>query len=275
MIVLIFFVWGLCIGSFLNVVAYRIPKKISIVKPPSSCPNCKKQIKPYNNIPIVSYLMLRGRCAECGWKIPVKYPVIEFSTGLLFAACSYIFGLTPQLAGALVLVSLLIAITVTDFELKIIPDKMVIFGLEAGFFLWMAAFVSKTTGVIDFNGIPLVKLGPLFNTTLLWSWIGLFGGAAAVILIAVVSQMFLKADTMGGGDIKLAALIGFYTGPYVFLVLAFSFIIGALVTVPLLMLGKIKKREPVPFGPFIALAALIVIFFGPSIWQWYMGFLVT
>jgi leader peptidase (prepilin peptidase)/N-methyltransferase len=274
MIAIIFFIFGLCIGSFLNVVAYRVPKKISIVTPPSTCPNCKKQIKPYNNIPVLSYLILRGRCADCGWKIPLKYPLIEFSTGLLFAASYYFFGLVPQLAGALVLVSLLVAITVVDLELQIIPDKLIMFGLETGFFLWLVSLVSRTTKTFKFDAIPLVKIGPIFNTTLLWSWIGLLGGTAAVIIIAVVSQWFLKAETMGGGDIKLAALVGFYAGPYVFLVIGFSFIFGALVTVPLLALGKIKRKQPVPFGPFIALAALMVIFFGPAIWHWYVGFLV-
>lgn len=272
--IIFIFLFGLCIGSFLNVVAYRIPKNKSIVKPGSFCPNCKKPIKWYGNIPIISYLVLRGKCVNCGWKIPVKYPIVELITGLLFLACYLVFGLSFKLLSALILVSILVAISIVDFELQIIPDKLILFGLETGFVLWFASMTTKITGSMRINAIPMINNGS-FIMKGLWPWIGLFSGAATVIAIAVVSQWFLKAETMGGGDIKMAALIGFFLGPYVFLVLGLSFVVGAFVTVPMLFIGKIKSRkQQVPFGPFIAVATLIVMFFGPAIWKWYAGFLV-
>lgn len=268
MIAVFFFILGLCIGSFLNVVAYRIPENKSIVKPNSFCPECKKPIKPYNNIPLLSYLILKAKCSECGEKISIKYPLVELTCGLLFLFSYLAFGLAGKTLGVLILISLLLAITVTDIEHQLIPDKLILFGLEAGFIMWLISLFS------NFKILPAIKLSPLFNSPAWWSWVGFFGGAIAVILITLISSWLMKAETMGGGDIKLAALIGFYIGPYVFLVLALSFVIGALVTVPLLLLGKIKRREPVPFGPFIALAGVIIIFFGPAIWNWYFGFLV-
>lgn len=245
----IILVYGLVIGSFLNVVIYRVPAGESIVRPPSHCGVCNQRLKILDLIPIISYLFLRGRCRYCNAKISIRYPLVELMTGVLFLLCYYFFGIEWKLLFILVYVSLLIAITLIDLDHQIIPDGLLIFGA-------IFAIVEKVI-----QGLVLGN-----NLRILDSLYGMLVGGGVFLLIAVVSN-----GGMGGGDIKLMALLGFIFGFRPIVIIAMlAFIIGAVISV-LLLVTKIKSRkDPVPFGPFIALSALLVIFLEERIVYWYI-----
>ncbi len=245
----IILIYGLVIGSFLNVVIYRVPVGESIVRPPSHCGVCSQRLKALDLIPVVSYLFLRGRCRYCGTKISIRYPLVELMTGVLFLLCYYFFGIELKLLFVLVYVSLLITITLIDLDHQIIPDGLLIFG----------AIIAITEKVIQW-----LVLGN--NLRIMDSLYGMLVGGGVFLLIAVVSS-----GGMGGGDIKLMALLGFIFGLRSIVIIAMlAFITGAVISV-LLLVTKIKSRkDPVPFGPFIALSALLVIFLEERIVYWYI-----
>lgn len=259
MIAIFVFLYGLVVGSFVNVCAYRIPKKQSIISPASYCPHCKEPVKAYDNIPLVSYIWLRGKCRNCQKPISVRYPLVELTTGLLFLATYYVIGLQLILIPALVLISLLIVIFLIDFDYQIIPDGLIVFGLGLAFLFLAISFFAGIFPLIQTNLNPVI------------SSVG--GGIiAALILMAIayLAELILGKEAMGGGDIKLAAVLGMFLGPYVFLSLFLAFLIGAVVSLILLSGKLVKRGEPVPFGPFMAIGAVLTLYFGPQIWQWYI-----
>jgi leader peptidase (prepilin peptidase)/N-methyltransferase len=245
---IIILVLGLLIGSFLNVCIYRIPKKESIAFPPSHCTSCNTQLKPWDLIPVFSYLVYRGKCRYCKEKISIQYPIIELTNGLIYLFLYQRFGLTIETGMYAILASILIVIAVIDFFTQEIPDELNILGLIAGIIFLILNF----------------SLGNLIN-----SGLGLLLGGGLFLLIAVVS-----GGAMGGGDIKLMGVLGFWFGWKLTLILSFmSFIIGAIASM-LLIAVKIKKmKDYIPFGPFIAIAALIIIFFGSDLLSWYLSFI--
>lgn len=260
------FLYGLMIGSFLNVCAYRIPLKKSVVGPRSFCPNCKQSILFYDNIPLVSYLILGGKCRSCKQKISIQYVLVELFTGLMFVATYLLIGLNANLAIALTFVSIMILISAIDIKQQIIPNRIVIFGLIiGGLFFILTLFISEIS-------LPPFKMSrELFPGY--WSIVGFFSGGLLILTVAVVAKVVMKQDAMGGGDIKLAALMGMYLGPYVGVAIFIGFLIGSIVTLPLLMIGIIKRKQPVPFGPFLAAGAVLTLFFGPSLLKAYLGLL--
>jgi Type II secretory pathway, prepilin signal peptidase PulO and related peptidases len=239
---------GLLIGSFLNVCIYRIPRNESIAFPPSHCTSCNHKIKAYDLIPVVSWIILRGKCRSCGERISIKYPLIEALTCIVFALCYIKFGLSFEFFKYIILLAVLIAVTFIDFEHSIIPGSIMIFTLSAG--------------------IILNIVGYKFNIGLLNYLYGLLAGGGVILLIVVLT------GGMGGGDIQLMAVIGLFLGfKLTILTLLLSFIIGGVVGV-LLILLKIKSRKDyIPFGPWISLAAFVSIFLGNSILNWYMSLL--
>ncbi len=251
------FIFGLITGSFLNVCIYRLPREISIVSPPSACPGCKKPIKPWDNIPIISYLFLRGKCRNCGERISIRYPLVELLNGLLYLLIVYFFGFGWHLIPLFAFVSAMVVITFIDLEFQIIPDVITLPGILIG-------VISSVFFLSD----------PLFNlhasdmlTGLINSLIGILLGGGLFFLIAVVSK-----GGMGGGDIKMMAMVGAFMGwKAVLLVTFIGSLTGSLVGVMLMLFKGKDRKTKVPFGPFLALGSLISLFVGGKIITWYWG----
>lgn len=242
-LILIFaFLFGLVFGSFLNVCAYRIPQNKSTVWPPSFCPNCNTHIKWYDNIPVLSYIILLGKCRNCKKPISLQYPVVELLTGLLTVLFVWRYGISAWTFIVMVAVYALICLSVIDFKLMIIPDRF-----SLGLIVWGLLFAWANP---NFSGLWWQR--ELY--ALLGAAVGLFG----VLAIALIGTWLFKKDAMGGGDVKLmggvGALLG-WKGVITTIVLASFF---GLIYALFLMLFKGKKRQDaIPFGPFLSLGALI------------------
>lgn len=243
--ILFIFLLGACVGSFLNVCIYRLPARESIVFPSSHCFSCGKKLGLIDLVPIFNYIYLRGKCRHCGASFSIQYPLIELITALIFVLVWLQFGFTWETFAGWVLVSILIAITVTDIQHQIIPNKYIIVGLILG--------------------LPLVALQSL--KTLQWGLIAFLVAGFFMLAIALVSR-----GGMGGGDIKLAALMGLYLGKAVVVALFCSFLVGGLVGIFLLLTGKKGRKDAVPFGPYLALGGIAALFYGNQIINWYAGY---
>ena len=242
---------GLIVGSFSNVCIYRIPRNESIIYPASHCPKCRTTIKPIDNIPLLSYILLKGRCRNCGSKISIQYPVVEFLTGLIYLIIYLIYGLSVQSLVYIILSSALIIIAFIDLQEQIIPDVISLPGIVVGLIL---SFI-----------VPYISF---INSAL-----GALVGGGIILIIAWVGSIIFKKEAMGGGDVKLAAMIGAFLGwRYIIISLFLGFFLGALTGI-ILIITKIKKREDaIPFGPFIALGSIITLLWGEKILLWYLGF---
>lgn len=238
-------IYGVFLGSFYNVVGLRVPVGKSIVYPGSSCPTCGHRLRAWELIPVLSYFIQRGKCRGCQSRISPLYPSVEFLTGVLFATAPLFVGWTGELIIALTLISLFIIIFVSDLAYMIIPDKVLL--VFVGIFLFERFF------------IPLTP----------W-WDSLLGAAVGfglLLLIAVVSK-----GGMGGGDIKLFALIGFVVGTKMLLLSFFlSTLLGALLGLAGMAMGIVKKGKPIPFGPYIAVGTLLAYYFGDTLIEKYLN----
>jgi len=249
--VILIFILGLIVGSFSNVCIYRIPKSESIVYPASHCPKCHSKIKPVDNIPLLSFILLKGRCRNCKSKISIQYPIVELVTGLIYLIIYLIYGLSIQTLVYIILSSALIIIAFIDLNEEIVPDVIslpgIVIGFILSFFVPYISFINSALGIVVGGGIILV--------------IGLAG------------SVIFKKEAMGGGDVKLAAMIGAFLGwRYIVISLFLGFFVGALAGI-ILILSKIKNREDaIPFGPFIVLGSFITLFWGEKIIYWYLGF---
>lgn len=239
------FLYGLIFGSFFNVVGLRVPKGESIIKPPSHCTVCNRNLTVVDLVPVFSYLFLRGKCRGCGTKIHWIYPVMEFTTGLLFACAYSQLGFSIELIVGILFISLLVIITVSDIAYMLIPDKILLFFL-----------------------IPLIILRVFSPLTPWWdSLVGAVVGFGLLLLIAVLSK-----GGMGGGDIKLFFVIGIVLGLVPTLVTLFlASIIGTVFGVITLKIAKKGRKTPIPFGPSIAIAAVISYFYGEALVDWYVN----
>jgi leader peptidase (prepilin peptidase) / N-methyltransferase len=238
---------GLVLGSFYNVVGLRVPLKESIVRPRSACPQCRHQLTAKELVPVFSYMFQGGKCSRCKAAISPIYPLTELMTGLLFLAAPLVLGWTSELFAAWTLISLFMIVFVSDIKYMIIPDKVLL--VFAGIFLFVRIFVPLTP----------------------W-WDGLLGGAAAflaLLFIAVISK-----GGMGGGDIKLMALVGFAVGTKLVILSFFlATLYGAVFGMIGLAAGTVKKGKPIPFGPFIGLGTLTAYFFGDELISAYLELL--
>jgi len=244
-------VFGLVIGSFLNVCIYRVPRELSIIRPASSCPNCKTPIKPWDNIPVVSYLILAGKCRKCGEKISFRYPAVEMLNGLMYSAVFYHFGPGWHLPLLFALVSSMIVITFIDLDFQIIPDVItlpgMIIGLAASHFIMPDPFA--TYSLLGFVN----------------SVIGLLSGGITFYLIAILSR-----GGMGGGDVKMMAMVGSFMGwKGVFLTTLVGSLTGSLIGIALMVFKGKGRKTKIPFGPFLALGSIVALFFGRLIVDWY------
>ncbi|MDW7643682.1 MAG: prepilin peptidase [Desulfuromonadales bacterium] len=244
------FILGAVIGSFLNVCIYRVPAGESVISPPSRCPQCGAGIRWYQNIPILSWIFLRGRCASCRTPIPWRYPAVEALTGGLFLLVLWTFELQAATLVYWLFAALLVVITFIDLDHQIIPD------------------------VISLPGIPIGFVCTFFVPWLSWadSLLGILIGGGSLYLVAFLYELLTKKEGMGGGDIKLLAMIGAFLGwKAVFPVIFFSSLLGTLVGVPVMLIQKADSRLAIPFGPFLALGALICLFWGYEILSWYLS----
>ncbi len=239
------FVLGLIFGSFANVCIYRMPKHMSVVKPASHCTGCNNSIKWYDNIPILSYIFLRGKCRNCGSKISLIYPSIELLCGLLFLSMFFLFGFSYMLFPFCLLMFSLLVITAIDFEFQIIPDE----------FSFMLMIVGILTSFFNF------MLGDTVFQRILNSFIGFFAGGGSLFVIAVIGKWLFKKDAMGGGDIKLMAGVGAFIGwEKVLFAIFLGSLFGSIVGIFLILLKKIIKKQEIAVGPYLALGSYIVLF---------------
>jgi len=232
---------GAAIGSFLNVLIYRIPEGQSIIFPSSRCPRCTHSIRFYDNIPIISYLILKGRCRDCHEKISLRYPLVETITALLSMFLFWKFGLSTKYLFSFIFTCALIVITFIDLDHQIIPDVITLPGIPVFFLI-----------AIFFMGIPVLE-----------ALLGILIGGGCLFAIAFIYELITKREGMGGGDIKLLALLGAFLGwKSLFFILFVSSLLGAVVGVSVMIARGKDMKYAVPFGPFLSIAAVAYLFVG-------------
>ena len=237
------FIFGAVVGSFLNVCIYRLPAETSIVKPRSQCPHCHHPIRSCDNIPLISFIILRGKCRDCGGKISWRYPLVELITALLALLLFLKFGLTLSFLTFFIFTAVLIVITFIDLDHQIIPD------------------------ILTLPGIPIFFLAAIFLLKIPWleALLGLLIGGGILFTIAFVYELISKREGMGGGDIKLLAMIGGFLGwKSLMFVLLFSSFSGAIVGITAMIINKQDMKYAVPFGPFLSAAAVAYLFLGDA-----------
>ena len=238
------FIFGSMIGSFANVCIHRLPRRQSLVFPASHCPSCQEPLRPWHNIPLLSYLALRGRCAFCGTAISVRYPLVECLGGLLYVFLYHQFGFSVHSVVLILLATALLIVSFIDLQHKIIPDVITLPGIVAGV---VASFLITPVGVVS-------------------SILGVVLGGGLFFLVAVI-----RPGGMGGGDIKLIAMIGAFLGWQAVLMTIFlGACTGSVAGLALMLLGKKGRKDMVPFGPFLAFGALLTMVWGQDMLLWYL-----
>lgn len=235
---------GLAVGSFLNVCVTRWPEEESVVTPPSRCPRCKASIHWYDNIPVVSYLLLRGRCRSCGERISLQYPLVETATALLWVGAFLRYGLELEALRTAIFLTILLGIALTDARFYIIPNEFSVGGLALG-----------------------LALAPLSGgATMLQSLAGAALGFALLWAVATLGKLAFKKEAMGFGDIKMMAMVGAFVGPAgVLLTIFLGAFLGAVIFGPI----SLKTGKLVPFGIFLAMGAAVAQGWGDVLLQWY------
>ncbi len=247
------FLFGASIGSFLNVCIYRLPLNRSIISPGSQCPHCHTAIPFYLNIPVLSYILLRGRCRFCNHGISLRYPLIEALTGAFAVLLFLKFHLSPQFFFWFVFIAFLITISFIDFDHQIIPDVMSLPGIiifASAFWFLPEMSIKKTI-------------------------FGILAGGGSLYAVALFYYILKKQEGMGGGDIKLLAMIGAATGiKGVFFTLFAGSLLGTLFGIIIMLYTKIADTKlKIPFGPFLSSGAVLYIFYGNQLIEWYLGML--
>jgi leader peptidase (prepilin peptidase)/N-methyltransferase len=272
MIALIIFLFGLIIGSFLNVCILRIPIAKSIVLPPSHCPSCGTSIKPYDNIPVVSWLVLAGRCRKCKVRISAMYPMVELGTGLLFLACYLAFGLNAEALKWAIFAALMIVLTITDLRERILPDKVNFVGLGLG--LLLSLFTRPVDGTALWLANHLFAYPP--PEAALSFGDALIGAGAASGLLWLVAEGYFRArgrEGMGLGDVKMMAMAGAFLGlQRALLTILAGSLLGSVIGIAVITIGRKGRDFELPFGSFLGAGAMLVVFFGSSALDWYRAF---
>jgi len=246
------FVFGLIVGSFLNVCIYRMPRERSVVAPRSFCPHCKKTIPWYDNIPLLSYLLLGGKCRSCRKKISLQYFIIELLTGLFFLWFYSAMGLGARFFIYLIFVCGLIVATFVDFNFRIIPDEISVGGIIVGL-LCSLAFPALHHASSNLVGLARSLLGVVVGGGVIW-------------LTGIIGDFIFKKETMGGGDVKLLAMIGAFVGWQMVLL---TFFIAPLFGSVVGIIIKLKTKDSlIAYGPYLALASIVVLFWGNDILRW-------
>jgi leader peptidase (prepilin peptidase)/N-methyltransferase len=241
--------FGAVIGSFLNVCILRWPEDQSVVRPPSRCPRCGAGLKPWDNIPVMSWLILRARCRSCGEPISAMYPLVELATAAIWAVMAWRYGVSLEALRGAVFGTILLGIAMTDARKYIIPDEFSLGGLVIGLLFSVAG---------GLPGLGTAVFGAAVGFGVLW-------------LVGTLGTWLFKKDAMGGGDIKMMAMVGAFLGWQGTLLTVFlGALIGSLIFVPLSLAGR---KKLVPFGIFLAIGAAATYLAGPAILRWYGGYL--
>lgn len=242
---------GLVVGSFLNVCIYRLPRDMSIVKPRSKCTNCDHQIKSWENIPIISYIFLGGKCSNCKTKISLRYPLVEALTAVIYFVIYFYYGYTIDTGLLLILFSVVIVLTFIDIDFQILPNNLLITAL-----------------------IPIVIFVYLqYSDVLVNHIIGAIIMFTIFLLIGYFGKLAYKVDSMGMGDVKYAAVIGLLLGWQLGILAFIISFFSAAILIAIMSLGcKVDRKQRLAFGPFLSLGCLIAFFWGPEIINWYMAF---
>lgn len=250
-VVLFFAAIGAVIGSFLNVCILRLPAEQSVVSPPSRCPKCGSGVRWYDNIPVVSWLFLRGRCRNCRNPISIQYPLVELATACIWAWMATRYGNDLESVRGALFLTILLGIAMTDAREYIIPDEFSIGGLLLGLGFSL---------VYGLDGLRDAAIGAAVGFVVLWS-------------IAWLGKHAFKKEAMGGGDIKMMAMVGAFVGwKGVFLTIFLGSVVGTVVFGPLALIGR--KKE-VPFGIFLAVGAVVTFLWGEAVLEWYRGYMTS
>jgi leader peptidase (prepilin peptidase) / N-methyltransferase len=254
----IVFVLGAVVGSFLNVCISRIPNGQSVIQPPSHCPKCQTPIPFFHNIPLISYLLLRGRCCSCGDRISFRYFAVELLMASLAVLLFYQFGLGLPFVVEFVFVAALIVISFIDLDVRIVPDVISLPGIVIGL-------------LFSVIGHYLIRDSLHVVPTPLSAFIGVLVGGGFLLAVAWIYEKFTGVEGMGGGDIKLLAMIGAFLGwPSIPLTLFFSSLGGSVVGLTIMLAKGVDRRYALPFAPFLCLGALVYLFFGREIIDYYV-----
>ena len=260
------FIFGLLFGSFLNVCIYRLPRDESIAFPPSHCTNCSTPIKFYQNIPVISYLLLGGKCSSCKEPISVIYPVVELFTAVLVTLLFYKYGVTIETFVYVILTLSLIAISFIDLEHFIIPNVItlpgIIIGLAYNLLITDWGFFLKIIPGLDFENIFYIAPRiPALNSVF-----GIIIGGGTLLLIAYLYKIIRKREGMGMGDVKLLAMLGAFLGINgVFFIILVSSLVGSVIGITLILIQRGNMKLALPYGPFISFAAVLFLFTGPIV----------
>jgi leader peptidase (prepilin peptidase)/N-methyltransferase len=258
------FLFGVVFGSFGNVVIWRLPRGESLSHPGSHCPRCDTPIAWYDNVPLLSWLVLRARCRSCGEGIPIRYPAVELVSGLLWVTAGVRFGLTATTAAAIAFFYLLQLLAFIDWDTMRLPNSLV--GLLAGIGLVGSA-------VSQFGHIRMLPLLPLssgwLGEPLVASAVGALAAAGPIFLLGAAYALIRKRQGYGFGDVKLLAAIGLFLGPYSLVAVFLAVLFGAVFGVASAARTGEGGRHKFPFGPFIVAGAILTTLFGPELWAWY------
>lgn len=252
------FIFGAVVGSFLNVCILRLPKDESLVSPSSHCRRCKTPIAFYDNIPLISYLLLKGRCRSCNEAISARYFFIELLTGLLASALFFQFGFSLTFFVGFVFATALIVISFIDLDVRIVPDVISLPGIGVGFAFSVLGyfFIGDSLTIIP---SPLSAL------------LGIIVGGGFLLLVAWAYEYFTGVEGMGGGDIKLLAMIGAFLGwPSIPVTLFFASLAGSIIGLTIMLIKGVDSKYALPFAPFLCVGALLHLFFGEKILQIYL-----
>jgi leader peptidase (prepilin peptidase) / N-methyltransferase len=265
------FLFGLLIGSFLNVCILRSPQRESIVLPSSKCPACKTPIKPYDNIPVLSWLFLGGKCRACKAKISPMYPLVELLTGLLFLACYFYFPLRVEAVRWAIFSALLIVLTITDVRERLLPDAVTFTGLGIG--IGLSFFTRPTDGTALWLANKLFDFPP--PAPIISFVDALCGALVGSGLLWIVSEGYFRLrgrEGMGLGDVKMMAMVGAFFGlKRTLLTILAGSLLGSLVGLSLILILRKGRDYELPFGTFLGLAGVLVVFFGTPLLNWYQS----
>lgn len=255
------FALGAIIGSFLNVVIHRYPREESIVFPPSRCPHCGTHIKPWDNVPILAWLWLGGKCRACRGPIALRYPLVELANALFYVAIVQRTGARIGFLPIAALVSMAIVLIYIDLDIQILPDVIDLPGVAIGL-------------LIGASGIGAIYPDLLLATNFLESLLGAAIGAGVLLAIGMSYKLVRKVEGMGLGDVKMMAMLGAVLGwAPLFPLLVLASVTGALTGAVMIAAGRGDMNVALPFGVFLGIAFLVVLFFGPTLWEWYLGLL--
>lgn len=249
------FAFGIILGSFLNCCIYRLPLEKSVVLPRSFCPRCKVPIKWYDNVPLISYILLLGKCRSCARKISIRYPLVELLSGFCSVFVFYYFQeWVPYIFYYIFLISPLIIVTFIDLEHRLIPDVITIPGIVVG---------AASQFILMHGSVQSISLS---------IGLGIIVGGGFLAIVGYGYELIKKREGLGGGDVKLAAMFGAFFGwKGVVFILFISSIVGSIVGIILIIAYKRDLKHAIPYGPFLALGAVIYLFFGDFLLNWYLG----